>query len=156
MPQGKSGKNWPSGGYHAVARTPFKLAVAITGIARGAVETARRDLLLAAVARQHVAAPDSVVVSAAAAILDAGGALRVSDLARRAGLSERTLHRRFLAGVGYGPKRLCRIARLGVARALAVQGIGGADLAAEAGYFDQAHLCHEVASFGLTPASLAR
>ena len=75
---------------------------------------------------------------------------------RRAGLSERTLHRRFLAGVGYGPKRLCRIARLGVARALAVQGIGGADLAAEAGYFDQAHLCHEVASFGLTPASLAR
>jgi AraC-like DNA-binding protein len=119
-------------------------------------ETARRDMLLAAVARQRAAAPDPVVVSAAAAILDAGGALRVADLAQRAGLSERTLHRRFLAGVGYGPKRLCRIARLGVARALAVRGIGGADLAARAGYFDQAHLCHEVASFGLMPASLAR
>jgi AraC-like DNA-binding protein len=119
-------------------------------------ETARRDLLLAAVARRRAAAPDSAVVSAAAAILDAGGALRVADLARRAGLSERTLHRRFLAGVGYGPKQLCRIARLGVARALAARGVGGADLAAEAGYFDQAHLCHEVASFGLTPASLAR
>ncbi len=119
-------------------------------------ETARRALLLAALARQRAAVPDPVVVGAAAAILDAGGALRVADLAHRAGLSQRTLHRRFLAAVGYGPKRLCRIARLGVARSLAVRGFGGTDLAAEAGYFDQAHLCHEVASFGLTPASLAR
>ncbi len=119
--------------------------------------TARRNLLLAAVAHRRCAAiPDPVIVSTAAAILDAGGALRVADLAHRAGLSQRTLHRRFLAAVGYGPKRLCRIARLGVARSLAVRGFGGTDLAAEAGYFDQAHLCHEVASFGLTPASLAR
>jgi AraC-like DNA-binding protein len=118
---------------------------------------ARRALLLAAVAarRARAAAPDRLVVAAAAAVLRAGGDVRVAALARAAGVSERTLHRRFLAAVGYGPKRLCRVARLGAARALAARGLAGADLAAAAGYFDQAHLCHELASFGVSATSLA-
>lgn len=115
---------------------------------------ARRALLVAALFRPP-AAPDPLVVRAAAEILRSGGAVQVAALARRAGVSDRTLHRRFVAAVGYGPKQLCRIARLGVARELAVRGVGGAALAAEAGYFDQAHLSHELAAFGLTAASLA-
>jgi AraC-like DNA-binding protein len=119
-------------------------------------DAACRDLLLAAVTAlgQRASTPDPLVLSLSAAILDSGGTQRVADLAGHAGVSERTLRRRFLAGVGYGPKQLCRIARLLAARALGQSGIGGARLAAEAGYFDQAHLCHELASFGLTSASL--
>jgi AraC-like DNA-binding protein len=114
----------------------------------------RRGLLLGALGQQRRAMPDPVVLSAATAILESGGALRVSDLAVGVGLSERTLHRRFAASVGYGPKQLCRIARLGVARTLGKRGFAGAQLAVQAGYFDQAHLCHDLASFGLTVESL--
>jgi AraC-like DNA-binding protein len=117
-------------------------------------DEARRDLLLGAVGRRRRAAPDPVVLSVSGAIIESGGALRVADLARSEGFSERTLHRRFVTAVGYGPKQLCRIARLGVARGLGRRGIGGAQLAAEAGYFDQAHLCHDLASFGLNADSL--
>jgi AraC-like DNA-binding protein len=113
----------------------------------------RQRVMLRAV-RPCGSAPDPVVLHASATVLESAGALRVADLAERAGLSERTLHRRFAASVGYGPKQLCRIARLGVARTLARRGVAGAQLAVEAGYFDQAHLCHDLASFGLTPAAL--
>ncbi len=118
----------------------------------------RRAALLDAMAelvRGRRRDPDWTVMRAADAIVAAGGALSPSSLARDLGVSERTLRRRFLAAVGYGPKRLCRVARLGAARKLASQGLLGADLAAAAGYFDQAHLCHEVAGFGLTTADLA-
>ena len=116
--------------------------------------SARHHLLLHAVARRRVASPDPVVVALSDAILATGGELRVGDLAQRAGLSERTLRRRFGASVGYGPKQLCRVARLQRARTLGRVGLGGATLAARAGYYDQAHLCHELASFGLTSTSL--
>jgi hypothetical protein len=56
--------------------------------------------------------------------------------------------------VGYGPKLLCRVARLRSAWTLGKQGMSGAALASEAGYFDQAHLCHDLTSFGLMPADL--
>jgi AraC-like DNA-binding protein len=127
-----------------------------TALARARSERTRRDLLLAVVARRFRPEPDPVVASAAAAILGAGGAVRIDNLAQRVGLSERQLHRRFVAGVGHGPKLLCRVARLQVARALAERGLCGAPLAAEAGYFDQAHLCRDLASFGLSPAALGQ
>jgi AraC-like DNA-binding protein len=127
-----------------------RLLGALVGASSDAV---RGDLLLSAVLRRGVV-PDALVTAVSATILSSGGALRVADLARTAGLSERTLHRRFAAAVGYGPKQLCRIARLGVARRLGRQGVSGARLAAEAGYCDQAHLCHELASFGLSSTAL--
>lgn len=126
----------------------------LEALAAAADDRARGALLAAAVSRLP-GAPDRLVVETAAAIARSGGAARVARLAAGAGVSERTLHRRFLAAVGYGPKRLCRIARLQVARAAAARGLSGADLAAQAGYFDQAHLCHELAGFGVTPAALA-
>lgn len=122
--------------------------------ARGPSE--RRRLMLTWLARRPRDAPDPLVLAAAGRILAAGGAIRIPALARSAGVSDRTLHRRFLAAVGHGPKVLCRIARLWRARSLAAAGLGGADLAAAAGYADQAHLCHELASFGATSAALVR
>jgi AraC-like DNA-binding protein len=72
---------------------------------------------------------------------------RIEQLSRWIGISERQLHRRFSAAVGYGPKmfqsvlrfqRLLKIAReSGVEQHLA-------DLAARAGYADQAHMTRDV------------
>ena len=72
---------------------------------------------------------------------------RIEELSRWIGISERQLHRRFSAAIGYGPKmfqsvlrfqRLLKIAReTGHERSLA-------DLAASAGYADQAHMTRDV------------
>jgi AraC-like DNA-binding protein len=78
--------------------------------------------------------------------LDRPGA-RVGELARGLGVSERQLQRRFREAVGYGPKTLQRILRF--QRALAElrrgreQSGGLAQVAAAAGYADQAHLTRE-------------
>jgi AraC-like DNA-binding protein len=81
----------------------------------------------------------------------------VAELARRAGLSERQLHRRCVTAFGYGPKTLDRILRLQRFLALGRAGpaTGLARLAADAGYADQAHLgrdCRALAA--ATPAEL--
>lgn len=117
---------------------------------------ARRRLMVAWLARRRRDDPDPLVLAAAGRILAAGGAIRVTALARSLGVCDRTLHRRFAAGVGYGPKVLCRVARLWRARSLALAGLIGAELAAAAGYADQPHLCHELAAFGVKGAALAR
>ena len=82
----------------------------------------------------------------------------ISWLGEAVGMSERTLRRRCHHVFGYGPKRLGRVFRfqrfLGLAR-------GGpatlADLAAEAGYADQAHLTRDAQRMAaLTPLSILR
>ncbi len=78
----------------------------------------------------------------------------VSVVAQEAGLSERQLLRRSLASFGYGPKTLARVLRMGRAVALATGGMPAADVAASAGYADQAHLSREVKA--LTGVSLTR
>lgn len=75
-------------------------------------------------------------------------------------ISGRQLRRRFVAAVGYGPKRFERVMRfqhfLRLASAFG-KGRGLATLAAEAGYADQAHLCRECASLaGSSPRMLMR
>ena len=86
-----------------------------------------------------------------------GGPAVVAELARRAGLSERQLHRRCVTAFGYGPKTLDRILRLQRFLALgrAEPTTGLARLAADAGYTDQAHLGHECRALAdATPAEL--
>ena len=80
--------------------------------------------------------------------------------AKRVGLSDRQLLRRFRAAVGYGPKTLDRVLRFQrfLARGRAVA--GGEDslarIAAELGYADQAHLTRACVDLsGLTPRALA-
>jgi AraC-like DNA-binding protein len=116
---------------------------------------AAADVLAAAVrAWLPAAAPADRVVQAAVAHLRDGEPASVAALAAKLGISERQLHRRFVAAVGYGPKLLQRIVRF--RRFLAL----GADpttrsiaaLALEAGYADHAHLVHDCQQLaGLPP-----
>jgi AraC-like DNA-binding protein len=76
-------------------------------------------------------------------------------LVRELGISERTLRRRVEERVGYGPKTLQRVLRF--QRMLRFgKGVRSlADLAAMAGYADQAHMTRESRRLaGLTPARL--
>jgi len=89
--------------------------------------------------------------------LQRGAAGVVAVLAAQAGLSERQLHRRCLTAFGYGPKMLDRVLRLQRFLALgrARPAASLAELAAAAGYADQAHLGHECRALGgATPGEL--
>jgi AraC-like DNA-binding protein len=76
---------------------------------------------------------------------------RVTSIAGTVGLSERQLHRRCLAAFGYGPKVLHRVLRFEAALRLARSGIPFAEVAARAGYADQAHLSRDVKALGGVP-----
>jgi AraC-like DNA-binding protein len=73
------------------------------------------------------------------------GRASVGDLMRPFARSERQLRRRFESVVGVGPKRLARILRFQdvVQRASAAEPRSWAELAAEVGYYDQAHMIGE-------------
>ncbi|MFJ4670225.1 DUF6597 domain-containing transcriptional factor [Kitasatospora purpeofusca] len=95
---------------------------------------------------------------------------RLPDLAAELGLSERQLRRRVTDAVGYGPKTLHAVLRFRRAMARSRPGDGGgkggkrgeggavpelAEVAARAGYADQAHLTREVRRWsGLSPTVL--
>ncbi|WP_409329443.1 helix-turn-helix domain-containing protein [Trujillonella humicola] len=90
--------------------------------------------------------------------LASGGRLRVAELARRVGWSQRHLTARFRAETGLGPKEAARVVRFDRARrALARRVAAGAPpdlagLAAAAGYADQSHLTRDWRAFsGLSP-----
>lgn len=90
------------------------------------------------------------------AVLGRREPVRLLELADEVGLSERQLRRRFTQAVGYGPKGLHAVLRF--QRALALHrssGSGLAEVAADAGYADQAHLSREVRRLsGRTPSML--
>ena len=79
----------------------------------------------------------------------------IGEVARALYISPRQFRRRCVAAFGFGPKTLHRILRFQGFLALAERGdLGTGRLAAEAGYFDQAHLARECIEFtGLTPAA---
>ena len=84
--------------------------------------------------------------------------LRVDDLAARHDVPVRRLQRLFLEYVGVGPKWVIRRYRLqeAVERAASAQ-LSWADLAADLGYSDQAHLVRDfTAVAGVSPAAYAR
>jgi AraC-like DNA-binding protein len=75
----------------------------------------------------------------AAATRAIAGRTRLTSVARQIGVSERQLRNLFASEVGLSPKHYARIARL--RRVLAGAGERGwAELAHDAGYYDQAHL----------------
>ena len=74
-------------------------------------------------------------------IVTSGGAVRVSELAAEVGLSVRHLGEGLRRETGLSPKAASRVARFDRARRrLAAGGSTVAQVAAECGYFDQAHL----------------
>jgi AraC-like DNA-binding protein len=82
------------------------------------------------------------------------GAVAIGDLSTAAGVSSTHLAQRFKELVGVTPKRLARTYRF-TAAVFALDPTGPvdwSDLAARAGYFDQAHFGHDFRAFtGLTP-----
>jgi AraC-like DNA-binding protein len=83
--------------------------------------------------------------------------LRTATLARELGVSERQLHRRCSAAVGYGPKLLARILRMqAVLTTLRRQPeISLVALASMLGFADQAHLSHDAMElFAQSPGTL--
>lgn len=110
---------------------------------------------LAAAAARRLARPPAQAGRGAQA-----GLVQVSEVAAGLGISERQLHRRCVAAVGYGPVLLRRVLRF--RRFVSRIDTGGAwgdlaSLAAETGYADQAHLTRESRELaGLPPAALAR
>jgi AraC-like DNA-binding protein len=79
----------------------------------------------------------------------------LDHLVRELGISERTLRRRVEERVGYGPKTLHRVLRFQRMLRLGKEVRSLADLAAMAGYADQAHMTRESRRLaGLTPARL--
>ncbi|MDJ1130511.1 helix-turn-helix transcriptional regulator [Streptomyces iconiensis] len=89
------------------------------------------------------------VVEEIVAALRAGAS--VAATARRAGLSERQLHRRCLDAFGYGAKTLARVLRMRGALRLARDRTPLSETAARAGYADQAHLAREIKALAGVP-----
>jgi AraC-like DNA-binding protein len=93
---------------------------------------------------------------AIAAMVAAGGAIDLDWAAREARLSPRQFRRRSIEETGLSPKHLCRVLRFRRATALAAR-LGWAQVAAECGYSDQAHLIHDFREFtGSTPSAFVR
>ena len=92
-------------------------------------------------------------------LLREGGALRVSELAAGTGWSSRHLTSRFRAEIGLTPKAAARVIRFDRTRKRLVNQltVGAeyllADLAADCGYFDQAHLAREFRALAGCPPS---
>ena len=90
-------------------------------------------------------------------ILLTGGTVRTADLAADTGWSRQHLTRQFRAEFGTGPKSLARVVRFerAVDRLRNAPARRIADVAAECGYFDQAHLDRDFATLaGCSPTTL--
>ena len=114
------------------------------------------EILLARAELDHQVAPD--IAAAWRLLTRSGGTIRAGDLARRVGWSPRYLQRRLLEETGLTPKAAARVIRFDRARrSLQRQpGLSLAALAADCGYYDQAHLAREFRGLaGLPPVGLA-
>jgi transcriptional regulator GlxA family with amidase domain len=102
--------------------------------------------------------PAPAVRQAIGFIARTAGTRSVKELAETVALGGRHLERQFRAAVGVSPKLFSRVVRF--RRALALlrrpDRPSWPRIAAEAGYFDQAHLIREIRAFaGTTPTALA-
>jgi AraC-like DNA-binding protein len=91
------------------------------------------------------------------AMAGAHGNVNLDSLASQANISSRQFRRRCHEEAGLTPKQLCRILRFRHARQLAGASAkpNWSRIAAEAGYFDQAHLIRDFQEFtGRTPMSV--
>ena len=90
-------------------------------------------------------------------LLRTGGTMAIRDLAADVGWSERHLSAQFAREIGLRPKTAARVIRFGRARHVLQRNVGAgrpniAGVAAECGYFDQAHLIRDWQQFtGLAP-----
>jgi AraC-like DNA-binding protein len=82
--------------------------------------------------------------------------VRVETVAERLGVTARHLRRAFLESVGIGPKDFARAVRLQWAVRLSSSSHDWAQIASDAGYYDQSHLIADFHDLvGVTPAAFA-
>lgn len=104
--------------------------------------------------RRHDAIPFAL-----GTIDETGAEVRVRDVARRVGLSQRRLIQVFAAEVGLTPKLYCRVQRFQRVRELVRKAPAPdwARVAVDCGYFDQSHLIRDFLAFsGYSPAEYLR
>jgi len=117
----------------------------------------RARLLLSALPCGAANPPATGAIShAMEAITAARGVIDLDWAAAQAGMSVRQFRRRCLEESGLTPKFLCRVLRFRRSFELAVsRRLNWAAIAAEAGYFDQAHLIRDFREFtGRTPMAV--
>ncbi|MEV0383069.1 helix-turn-helix domain-containing protein [Nonomuraea sp. NPDC050643] len=85
-----------------------------------------------------------------ARLLESGGRLGVSSLAESLGWSQRHLVARFQDQIGLPPKTAARVIRFGRALRLLRSGTAIAEVAAECGFYDQAHMNRDFRVLGDT------
>ena len=96
---------------------------------------------------------DALAEHAAAAIRETHGRISITRLAGVCGVSVRTLSRAFNRSLGMTPKTLARVCRINRAAALLREGNAAAEVALDAGFYDQPHLVNEFRSIaGLSPS----
>jgi AraC-like DNA-binding protein len=140
------------------ARVPLAQALARDGARLEQLLFERHDTLAALqtalIARAARAQRPDPLVRAAIERLERPD-VAIAELARELGVSERQLRRRVSAVVGYGPRRLARILRLGQALEAARAGGELARVAHESGYADQAHFANDCRALaGVSPSQL--
>ena len=106
---------------------------------------------------RHAAEPSSARLARRAARLMEGDEVRIDRIAGRLGVTARHLRRAFAENIGIGPKEYARSARLQRVVRMAATSSDWAQIAAEAGYFDQAHLIADFRGLvGLTPGAFQK
>jgi len=97
-------------------------------------------------------------VAAAMAAIEDDPSIRMADIRHRVGMATKRLIALFRAEVGLSPKAYARVRRLQAALRLLGGGpVSGAHVAAEVGYFDQAHFVRDFESFtGMSPTQYRR
>ncbi len=95
---------------------------------------------------------DPIVAPAVDVLIASGGIEPIGRLAEASSLGARQFRRRFEAATGLSPKQYASVQRVRRALILSLEGPSWAEVAADAGYADQAHLSRSVRSrFGAAP-----
>ncbi|MEU3471954.1 helix-turn-helix domain-containing protein [Rhodococcus sp. NPDC006774] len=135
----------------ALGASWLEAAHVLTGQDPNGAMPARRKMLADLTVRAMRPAEDGLVL-AAVQVLEASPGIKVGDLAVGLGVGVRQLHRRFVDEVGYGPKTLARVIRVGRLVDVAATVPDLASLSYAAGFASQAHMCDEVRALTtLTP-----
>ena len=109
------------------------------------------DFLVARVGKAQL---DTFVSAAVSKIVEVHGIVCVKELARRVGLSQSALERRFRKVTGASPKKFASIVRLRHVVRLRARGADLTSIAFAAGYCDQSHFINDFKQItGLAPKS---
>jgi AraC-like DNA-binding protein len=135
-------------------------ASAVAGVSRGRFTRVLAGTAEVAFLRTRLPRRDPLAEMAAeiaTQLLEHPEGRRVDDVARATGTSERELQRLFKEYVGVSPKWVIQRYRLHEALARVEAGFDSAALAADLGYFDQAHFTRDFrALIGVSPGAYAK